>query len=273
MTINRELEQVVDKNYCGRILKGNYSLDLKRRVAGYIACYRAFENAGNPAIPYISAWKDAEKEIWYEFVSKHFIRLLRCDASNVAEAFQNSVLDRRIYRYPETDRDIEKEVLSRKELDSSRTMLREDVKKAGTIDAVYKISLEADRIIWLKDLATVESYKQEGIYLSRGCLTIVTKEMKAEEERVNKERLQTLLETAGAVCHELNQPIQSILSYCETMLMETEKEDPIREKFQRIMSQIRRMGDITSKLTRITKYETKDYVQGVKIIDIDKSSQ
>jgi hypothetical protein len=39
------------------------------------------------------------------------------------------------------------------------------------------------------------------------------------------------------------------------------------------MEQTRRMGDITKKLMRITKYETKDYVQGVKIVDIEKSSQ
>jgi C4-dicarboxylate-specific signal transduction histidine kinase len=273
MIIHRDFDQVVDKDYCGRILKGNYSVDIKRRVSEYISCYRAFEKAGNPAIPYISAWEEAGKEIWYEFVSRRFTRLLQCDSSKVAEFFQNSVLDRRIYKYPDADKDIEKEVMSRSELDSARKMLREDVKKAGTIDAVYKVSLKENKIMWLKDLATVEAYEKEGIYLSRGCLTVVTKEMRAEEERVNRERLQALLETAGAVCHELNQPIQSILSYCETTLMETEKDDPTRERFEKIMDQTRRMGDITRKLMRITKYETKDYVHGVRIVDIDKSSQ
>ena len=43
--------------------------------------------------------------------------------------------------------------------------------------------------------------------------------------------------------------------------------------FKKIMDQTRRMGDITKKLMGITKYETKDYVQGVKIVDIEKSSQ
>jgi C4-dicarboxylate-specific signal transduction histidine kinase len=273
MIIHSDFDQIIDRDYCGRILRGDYSERLKRRVSEYIACYRAFEKAGNPAIPYISAWEEAGKEIWYEFVSTRFTKLLQCDSSKVAEFFQRSVLDRRIYKYPDADKDIEKEVISRNELDSARKMLREDVKKAGTIDAVYKISLEENRIIWLKDLATVEAYEQDGIYLSRGCLTVVTKEMRAEEERVNRERVQALLETAGAVCHELNQPIQSILSYCETMLMETAKDDPMNERFKKIMDQTRRMGDITKKLARITKYETKDYVQGVRIVDIDKSSQ
>jgi signal transduction histidine kinase len=273
MTTQRDFDQVIDGDYCGRILKGSYSTDLKRRVSEYIACYRVFEKAGNPAIPYISAWEEAGKEIWYEYVSSSFTRLLQCDPSKVAEFFQKSVLDRRIYKYPDADKDIEKQVMSRNELDGARKALREDVKNAGTIDAVYKISLGQNRIMWLKDLATVEAYEQEEIYLSRGCLTVVTMEMRAEEERVNRERFQALLETAGAVCHELNQPIQSILSYCETILRETEKGDPMSEKFKKIMDQTRRMGDITRKLTGITKYETKDYVEGVRIVDIDKSSR
>jgi signal transduction histidine kinase len=273
MTIHDTFDQFMDNEYCGRILKGNYGADLKRRVSEYISCYRAFEKAGNPAIPYISAWEEAGKEIWYEFVSRRFTALFQCEPSEVAASFQSSVLDRRIYKYPDTDRDIEKEVMSRSELDSARKMIREDVKRAGTIDAVYKVSVEKNRILWLKDQTTVEAYGKEGIYLSRGCLTLVTKEMRAEEERVNRERLQALLETAGAVCHELNQPMQSILSNCETTLMETEADDPIGRKLKKIMDQTKRMADITRKLKRITKYETKDYLKGVRIVDIDKSSQ
>ena len=38
------------------------------------------------------------------------------------------------------------------------------------------------------------------------------------------------------------------------------------------MEQARRMGGITKKLRSVTKYETKPYVHGVRIVDIDKSS-
>jgi len=33
-----------------------------------------------------------------------------------------------------------------------------------------------------------------------------------------------------------------------------------------------RMGGITRKLMKITRYETKDYLQGVRIIDIDRAA-
>ena len=33
-----------------------------------------------------------------------------------------------------------------------------------------------------------------------------------------------------------------------------------------------RMADITRKLMRITRYETRDYIEGRKIVDIDKAA-
>jgi hypothetical protein len=39
-----------------------------------------------------------------------------------------------------------------------------------------------------------------------------------------------------------------------------------------IRRQIERIKQITSKLENITTYETKDYIQGTKIIDLDKAS-
>ena len=154
-----------------------------------------------------------------------------------------------------------------------RRKLREDVKKMGIMDAVYKISLEDNRITWLKDLATVETYPNDGVCLSLGYLTVVSKEMKAEEERLEKERLQVSLEMAGAICDELNKPLQSISTHSEILLMHISKDDPHYGKIQQIVEMTKKMGAITKKLMGITKYETKDYVEGVKIVDLDKSSK
>ena len=142
----------------------------------------------------------------------------------------------------------------------------------GNIDAIYKIHLEGSGDTWLKDIATVQSFDEDQICVSIGCLTIVTKEMKAEEERLKRERLQVTLEMAGAVCHELNQPMQTISGYTETLLKDLSKTDTTYDRLEKVMEEITRMGTITKKLMRITKYETKDYLQGIKIVDIDKAS-
>jgi len=182
------------------------------------------------------------------------------------------VKDRIIYKNPDTDASIEKKVFSSGELIAEREKLREEGRKEG-IDAVYKINRNKTKSIWLKDVATVENFNKERISLSLGYLTVVTKEMKAEEERLERERLQVLLEMAGAVCHELNQPMQAISGYSENLVLNIDKDDPLYPKLTKIMELAKTMGDITGKLMKMTRYETKHYLRGIKIIDIDKSSR
>lgn len=269
--MNKKSDSLAPEEYSGRILTGCYSDKLKMRVADLLNIYRAFEKSGNPAMPYISAWQEEEMKIWYEFAGRRFVDLMDCRISELADILRESVKDRIIYRLPGTDASIEKKVFSSSELVAERDKLREEGRKEG-IDAVYKINRNKAESIWLKDVATVETYEQDGISLSLGYLTVVTKEMKAEEERLERERLQVLLEMAGAVCHELNQPMQAISGFSESLTQNIKTDDPLYPKLKKIMELARTMGDITGKLMKITRYETKDYVRGVKIIDIDKSS-
>ena len=96
---------------------------------------------------------------------------------------------------------------------------------------------------------------------------------KMEEAGKQKERLQIILETAGAVCHELNQPLMAISGYSELILMMISKDDPVYDKNLKILEQVTRMGEITGKLMGITKYRTKSFGRGATIIDIEKASE
>jgi C4-dicarboxylate-specific signal transduction histidine kinase len=93
------------------------------------------------------------------------------------------------------------------------------------------------------------------------------------EKKVERERLKGVLEMAGAVCHELNQPMQVLSVYCERFLKEMPKKTPAYDEVQIIMDKLERIAAITRKLQTIASYETKDYIEGRKIIDIDKASQ
>lgn len=86
-----------------------------------------------------------------------------------------------------------------------------------------------------------------------------------------KEKLQGVIEMAGAVCHEMNQPMQIVSGFSELLMMDIEDDNPFYKNLKGIQEQIKRMGKITTKLMRITRYETKNYLKR-KIVDIDRSS-
>ena len=95
---------------------------------------------------------------------------------------------------------------------------------------------------------------------------------RSESERIYREKLQAVLETAGAVCHELNQPRMAISGHSELLMDTLDHDDPVYTKIAKIKSQVERMGAITQKLMGITYYKTKAYVQGERSVDIEKSS-
>ncbi len=168
-------------SYYGRILNGEYSDRLKNRVANCIRSFKAFDETGSPAIPYISAWQEKQNILWYEFISQRFIKLLECDHTSAAERLKNSIIERHVYRNKKFDSDIEQEILKQHEMQIQRGGIRQEATATGTVEAVYKIQATNGNTFWLKDQAAIESFRLDRIYISLGTLTIVTKEMEAEE--------------------------------------------------------------------------------------------
>jgi C4-dicarboxylate-specific signal transduction histidine kinase len=91
----------------------------------------------------------------------------------------------------------------------------------------------------------------------------------AQSEKMEKERLQGVLEMAGAICHEINQPLQSILGYASMVDAERNKSSG---EIQQIALQVDRIGKITRRLSSITRYKTISYPGNKQIIDIWGSS-
>lgn len=88
---------------------------------------------------------------------------------------------------------------------------------------------------------------------------------------LEKEKLQVVFEMTGAICHELTQPMQAISGNSELMLMSIQKDNPLYRNVKIIKEQVDRMGEITRKLKRVTRYKTKDYINS-KIIDLDSAA-
>ncbi len=110
------------------------------------------------------------------------------------------------------------------------------------------------------------------LFASWGLALLAAQRKQAEDQRLRAEKLSGVLEMAGAVCHELNQPLMSALGYCELALTALSNKSPHFNEIKNVKNQVDRMGNITRKLMTITRYETKDYLDG-KIIDLEKASK
>ena len=120
-------------------------------------------------------------------------------------------------------------------------------------------------------LKTVIPFSTNGRRLLIECFVDISDRKRVEEELRQQEKLQGVVEMAGGVCHELNQPMQILLGYSEMMMVDMQEDHPVYDKITSIIQQVDRMKIITQKLMSVTRYETVEYLDS-KIIDLNKAS-
>ncbi|WP_244154228.1 histidine kinase dimerization/phospho-acceptor domain-containing protein [Desulfospira joergensenii] len=99
----------------------------------------------------------------------------------------------------------------------------------------------------------------------------VTGTKKHEQAILEKEKLSAVIQTAGAVCHEMNQPLMVILGFSELVMDELAEGNVRKSSILKIRDQAERMGGITRKLMKATQYKTKEYLNS-EILDIGAAS-
>jgi len=92
-----------------------------------------------------------------------------------------------------------------------------------------------------------------------------------QNKMLEREKLEGVLEMAGAVCHELNQPLQTVSGYLDLFMMDMDETDKNYRYAESIQSGVTRIGKLTRKIMSITSYKSKPYLKH-KIVDIDLSS-
>lgn len=137
---------------------------------------------------------------------------------------------------------------------------------------VHILELEQTRkdgsLIWTETTYTPLRDEQNRFTGFLGMTRDITERQRAEEEKHHREMLQGLLEMAGAVCHEMNQPMQIISGFSELLMMHAPADAPIRDKLSVIVREVHRMKEITGKLMTLPQYKTKDYAGFARIVDI-----
>ena len=126
---------------------------------------------------------------------------------------------------------------------------------------------------YLEEMATPVSVFDKKGEIDFIIITIrdVTAHIQLREEHKKKEKLQGVLEMAGAAAHELNTPIFSALGTAQLVLDDLD-DTLIRGDLKTIINNLKVVSELTQKMTRITKYESKKYVGDTTIVDIQKSA-
>jgi len=86
------------------------------------------------------------------------------------------------------------------------------------------------------------------------------------------DRLATVLETAVAVNHAINNPLVPILGNAQYLLQdENVVDEDVRRRLRSIVNNALRIRDITQKLTRIKHPVSTEYLRGTRMLDIEAS--
>ena len=158
---------------------------------------------------------------------------------------------------------------SKEEFEKVGKMISTECKEKGKADFEYN-QMRKDKTIFPAHIILNSADNEDPLAWTIVSVTDLSEQKAAEQEKIEREKLQGVLEMAGAVCHELSQPLQSILGYSELLIMESNDDDMtnFNKSLDTIIEQTTRIGKITKKLSGITKYKTVDYAGNTKIFDI-----
>eukprot|EP01022_Parablepharisma_sp_SALTPOND_P024114 TRINITY_DN53059_c0_g1_i2.p1 TRINITY_DN53059_c0_g1~~TRINITY_DN53059_c0_g1_i2.p1 ORF type:complete len:231 (+),score=78.19 TRINITY_DN53059_c0_g1_i2:703-1395(+) len=96
-----------------------------------------------------------------------------------------------------------------------------------------------------------------------------------QEQVVANEKMQAVIQTTGAVKHELNQPLQVISGMVELCSQEPGLSEAVRQYLEIIQQAVQRSVEILRKLDRLKAFRTKEYLPAAaaEILDLEESSR
>ena len=93
----------------------------------------------------------------------------------------------------------------------------------------------------------------------------ITDQRLLEQEKMERMKLQGVIEMAGTAAHELNSPLFAALGTAQLLRDDLPSRDMIDE-MDMIIRNMKKMSDLTRKMTAVTGFESLDYVGDRKIV-------
>ncbi|MCX5868108.1 MAG: PAS domain S-box protein [Proteobacteria bacterium] len=90
-----------------------------------------------------------------------------------------------------------------------------------------------------------------------------------DQKLAEREKEAALAELAGALAHELNQPLTTINSWIYLLNKKIENDNPMKADFKILQEEVDKMAQIVRRIGLVTRYETRSYAGRAQIIDIE----
>lgn len=155
---------------------------------------------------------------------------------------------------------------------SKRPFERARLEKKSITIATHMARENKDIYIEVTATPVFSSTEDRKAELIIGALRDITSHVRLQEESLARERLQGVIEMAGAAAHELNNPLSAALGIARLLMRDIEAPASQIDDLKTVIGNLERVSEITRKMTRITRYRSKPYVGDIQIIDIDKAS-
>ena len=100
-----------------------------------------------------------------------------------------------------------------------------------------------------------------------GCRTITLQTQLQEQER-----LRGILQMAGAICHEMNQPLQTLLTSAQLLMENLSAEDPNYQSLAAIREGVDRLREVSHRVMNLARPHTIKYLdEQTRIVDLKRS--
>lgn len=138
---------------------------------------------------------------------------------------------------------------------------------------IYTQQIEkGGREVYLEVMASpVSIYKEGKTDFIIGTIRDISDHVHLQKEQAARERLQGVLEMAGAAAHELNSPLFSALGTAQLALEDIQSGSSLHEEMITIERNLKTMSELLRKMGRITRYKSKAYVGDTSIVDIGRA--